>query len=62
MELWARKAMVCLKSGKWFCGSLKDKKVEGKADDKGLACKSSRRKMKDSIRVICYFKLRFCGS
>lgn len=36
LGLWARKAAECSKLGE-LCGSLGDKNVESRADDRGLA-------------------------
>lgn len=41
-----------------FCMTLRDKNVEGSADDKGLACEGVKEKQ-DSTRS---FELRICGS
>lgn len=36
LKLWARKTIECSELGELFCGILKDKNVESKADDGGL--------------------------
>lgn len=43
------------------CGSLDDKIVESNADDGGLACEISEGSLQ-TVRAVCYFELRFCGS
>jgi hypothetical protein len=59
LELWARRAIECWGLSEIFRRSLKD--VESCADGTSLAM-VFQRKFKDSIRAVCYFNLRFCGS
>ena len=44
-----------------FCGNLEEENVESSAEAGSLACEVSEASLK-TVRAICYFELRFCGS
>jgi hypothetical protein len=61
LERWAREAIGSSKLGELFRDGLEDSNLRAMLKMEAWLVNFSG-KIKDSIKAICYFELRFCGS